>query len=108
MNNVLNLDELKATKQIIENVIEKEEEEEYKRKGYKVMEQPTRQELNLMTPKEISKIYRIGENRIRELIHADRTISNNFPVIRMGRKSLIPKHKFEEWLIEACEIGLRI
>lgn len=27
MNNVLNLDELKATKQIIENVIEKEEGE---------------------------------------------------------------------------------
>ncbi|MDY6231923.1 hypothetical protein [Peptostreptococcus porci] len=106
MNNVLNLDELKATKQIIENVIEKEEE--YNRKGYKVIEQPTRQDLKLLTPKEISRKYGIGENRIRELIHADRTISNNFPVIRMGRKSLIPKHKFEEWLIQACEIGLRI
>lgn len=104
----MNLEEMKATKQILENVIEKQEQEQIEKQGYKILEEPNRQELNLMTPKEVSEKYGIGQARIRQLINASREYSHNFPVIRMGRRSLIPMQLFEEWLIEACREGLQI
>ncbi|WAW14415.1 helix-turn-helix domain-containing protein [Peptostreptococcus equinus] len=108
MTSVLNLEEMKATKKILEEVIEKQEQEEFEQKGYRIVEQPTRQDLQLMTAKEVAKEYGIGENRIRELIRAGRDVSLGFPVIRMGRRALIPKGLFEEWLINACKEGLRL
>lgn len=38
----MKLEELKATKNILEEVIEKQEQEEFERKGYKEVPQPTR------------------------------------------------------------------
>ena len=64
----MNLDEMRATKQILEEVILKEEQEQIQKQGYREIEEPTRQELNLMTAKEISDKYGIGQNRIRQLI----------------------------------------
>ncbi|MDD7183292.1 hypothetical protein [Peptostreptococcus porci] len=104
----ISLEEMRATKKIIDKVIEKEEENEFKKKGYKEVIEPTREELNLKTVKEISKDYKIGESRIRELINSDRKISLNFPVLRVGKRCLIPESLFKEWLIEACRQGLRI
>lgn len=104
----MNLDEMKATKQILEEVIEKQEQEQIEKQGYREVIEPTRQELNLMTAKEISEKYGIGQNRIRQLINASRDYSHNFPVIKMGRRALIPEHLFKEWLIEACKEGLQI
>ena len=99
----MNLDEMRATKQILEEVILKEEQEQMQKQ-----EEPTRQELNLMTAKEIADKYGIGQCRIRQLINASRDYSHNFPVIKMGRRALIPEHLFKEWLIEACKNGLQI
>src|SRR3712207_9431411 len=82
----MNLDEMKATKQILEEVIEKQEQEQIERQGYREIIEPTRQELNLMTAKEIAEKYGIGQNRIRQLINASREYSHNFPVIKMGRR----------------------
>ena len=104
----MNLDEMRATKQILEEVIRKEEQEQMQKQGYREIEEPTRQELNLMTAKEIADKYGIGQNRIRQLINASRDYSHNFPVIKMGRRALIPEHLFKEWLIEACKNGLQI
>ena len=104
----MNLDEMRATKQILEEVILKEEQEQMQKQGYKEIEEPTRQELNLMTAKEISDKYGIGQNRIRQLINASRDYSHNFPVIKMGRRAPIPEHLFKEWLIDACKNGLQI
>lgn len=99
---------MRATKQILEEVILKEEQEQIQKQGYREIEEPTRQELNLMTAKEISDKYGIGQNRIRQLINASRDYSHNFPVIKMGRRALIPEHLFKEWLIYACKNGLQI
>ncbi|CCY47840.1 MAG: helix-turn-helix domain-containing protein [Peptostreptococcus sp.] len=104
----MNLDEMKATRSILDEVIEKQEQEQIEKQGYREIIEPTRQELNLMTVKEISKKYGIGQERIRQLIHASRENSNNFPFIKMGRRALIPEHMFKEWLIEACKEGLQI
>lgn len=104
----MNLDEMRATKQILEEVILKEEQEQIQKQGYREIEEPTRQELNLMTAKEISDKYGIGQNRIRQLINASRDYSHNFPVIKMGCRALIPEHLFKEWLIDACKNGLQI
>jgi hypothetical protein len=104
----MNLDEMRATKQILEEVILKEEQEQMQKQGYREIEEPTRQELNLMTAKEISDKYGIGQCRIRQLINASRDYSHNFPVIKMGRRALIPEHLFKEWLIDACKNGLQI
>src|SRR3712207_9502947 len=83
----MNLDEMKATKQILEEVIEKQEQEQIERQGYREIIEPTRQELNLVTAKEIAEKYGIGQNRIRQLINASREYSHNFPVIKMGRRA---------------------
>ena len=104
----MNLDEMRTTKQILEEVILKEEQEQIQKQGYREIEEPTRQELNLMTAKEISDKYGISQNRIRQLINASRDYSHNFPVIKMGRRALIPEHLFKEWLIDACKNGLQI
>lgn len=80
----MNLDEMRATKQILEEVILKEEQEQMQKQGYREIEEPTRQELNLMTAKEISDKYGIGQNRIRQLINASRDYSHNFPVNKNG------------------------
>lgn len=104
----MNLDEMKATRSILDEVIEKQEQEQIEKQGYREIIEPTRQELNLMTVKEISKKYGIGQERIRQLIHASRENSNNSPFIKMGRRALIPEHMFKEWLIEACKEGLQI
>ena len=102
----MNLDEMRATKQILEEVILKEEQEQIQKQGYREIEEPTRQELNLMTAKEISDKYGIGQNRIRQLINASRDYSHNFPVIKMGRRALIPEHLFKEWLMHV-KMGYR-
>ncbi|WP_101773737.1 excisionase [Peptostreptococcus faecalis] len=104
----MKLEELKATKNVLEEVIEKQEQEEFERKGYKEVPQPSRQELNLKTVKEIAEKYSIGQGRLRELARADREVSLNFPVLRIGKKILIPEALFEEWLIEACKTGLKL
>lgn len=108
MTNLITIEEMKATKNILEEAIKKQEEEEFEKNGYRVIEQPTRQDLSLLTAKEVAKEYGIGENRIRELIRANRSVSLDFPVIRMGRKALIPRGLFEEWLITACKEGLKL
>lgn len=108
MANAMSLEEMKATKKILDEVIERQEQEEFEEKGYKVIEQPTRQDLQLMTAKEIAKDYKIGESRIRELARADRENSLNFPAIKIGTRTLVPRGLFEEWLILACKEGLRL
>lgn len=108
----LNLDELKATQRILNEVIEKQEQEEIQEKGYIILPKeeikPTRESLKLLTIKEVSKEYGIGENRIRELTKATRENSLNFPMIKTGTRTYIPRGLFEEWLIKAAQEGLSL
>lgn len=46
-----------------------------------------------LTPAEAAKIMGVGINTMYELTH-----SKGFPVINVGRKKLIVRSKFEEWL----------
>lgn len=48
---------------------------------------------NLITPKELSKTYKLGINTVYRL-----TQIKGFPVIAIGRKKFIPRNLFEEWI----------
>lgn len=49
------------------------------------------------------KILPIGRNKLYELVH-----SKGFPRITVGRRILIPKKSFEEWLAKASAEQLNI
>jgi excisionase family DNA binding protein len=65
------------------------------------MEVKLRDEKLVMTVQEAANTMGLGINKMYELIHTD-----GFPVISVGRKKLIVKSKFEEWLEN--NIGQRI
>lgn len=46
-----------------------------------------------MTVKEFCDEYRVGINKGYEIIN-----SNNFPMVRLGRKILIIRSKVDEWM----------
>ena len=50
-------------------------------------------EPNLVSPKILAKMYKIGINTIYRLTHI-----KGFPVITIGRKRFIPKDAFDDWI----------
>ena len=47
--------------------------------------------------KDLYRILPIGKNKLHELVH-----SNGFPALTVGRRILVPKKAFEEWLENAA------
>lgn len=45
----------------------------------------------------LQELLPLGKNKLYELVH-----SKGFPKIVVGRKILIPKKAFDEWLEKAC------
>lgn len=106
---LIDIEELRATRNLIDGTIDKLEQEEMKEKGYiELAPPPTREQLQLLTINEVAKEYGIGSNRIRRLTKASKENSLDFPCIKMGNKTLIPRGLFEEWLYKACKEGLKI
>lgn len=56
-------------------------------------EQNNNDEIVIYNTKDIQRILKIGKNNVYELFKLP-----NFPVIRIGKKYLIPKNEFEEWI----------
>ena len=48
--------------------------------------------------KSLQKVLPIGKNKLYTLVH-----SKGFPKLTIGRRILIPKKAFEEWLVEASK-----
>lgn len=56
-------------------------------------EQNNNDEIVIYNTKDIQRILKIGKNNVYELFKLP-----NFPVVRIGKKYLIPKKEFEEWI----------
>lgn len=56
-------------------------------------EQNNNDEIVIYNTKDIQRILKIGKNNVYELFKL-----TNFPVVRIGKKYLIPKNEFEEWI----------
>ena len=68
-------------------------EEKVKDLTEKVQEHRKRIERLTFTVGEAAQVLGIGTSKMSQL-----TKSKDFPVIRVGRRILIPIHKFEEWI----------
>lgn len=50
--------------------------------------------------KTLQSVLPIGTNKLYEIVH-----SEGFPKIKVGRRILIPKKAFEEWLMKKATSG---
>lgn len=57
------------------------------------METQESNEIVIYDTKDIQRILKLGKNNVYELFKLP-----NFPVIRLGRKYLVPKDEFEKWI----------
>ena len=57
------------------------------------METQESNEIVIYDTKDIQRILKLGKNNVYELFKLP-----NFPVIRVGRKYLVPKDEFEKWI----------
>ncbi len=52
---------------------------------------------------DLQQLLPIGKNKLYELVH-----SKGFPRIKVGKRILIPKKSFDEWLVKASTEQLTI
>ena len=52
----------------------------------------------VLTVKELGKYLNVGSNRAYQLTH-----SEGFPVLRIGKKILIPRERLHEWINRVTE-----
>ncbi|HBF0593419.1 TPA: hypothetical protein KNN84_001361 [Clostridioides difficile] len=93
-NNLEVLETLQATLNII---VKNEEEAQEKKQGYKIIENAKRNKAELITCKEASKLYPIGESKFRQLCHSK---NKGFPCIWINNRVYIIKNKLDDWFIE--------
>lgn len=95
MSNANNLEILKTLQSTLTVLVNQQEEEKAKEKGYREVMKYKRNKAELITAKEASKEYPIGESKFRELC---RSTSLGFPSIQIGCRHYIIKDKLDDWL----------
>ncbi|MDX5642491.1 hypothetical protein [Clostridioides difficile] len=92
-----NLEVLKTLQATLNILVKQEQEAQEKEKGYKEIQTYRRDKAQLITCKEASKIYPIGESKFRQLCHSK---NKGFPCIWIDNRVYIIKNKLDNWLIE--------
>lgn len=90
-----NLEILKTMQNTLNVLVSQQEEERAKEQGYREVMTYKRNKAELMTAKEASKEYPIGESKFRELC---RSTNLGFPSIQIGLRYYIIKDKLDDWL----------
>lgn len=96
-NNVLEM--MKTMQSALNAMVEQQKVQEAKEKGYREVERWKRNKAELITCKEASQLYPIGESKFRELCKAK---NNGFPSITINSRTYILKNKLDDWLYENC------
>jgi|GEM_PF-2171702 len=96
-NNVLEM--MKTIQSALNAMVEQQKAQEAKEKGYREVEKWKRNKAELITCKEASQLYPIGESKFRELC---KTKNNGFPSITINSRTYILKNKLDDWLYENC------
>lgn len=92
-----NLEVLKTLQATLNILVKQEQEAQEKAKGYKEIQTYRRDKAQLITCKEASKIYPIGESKFRQLCHSK---NKGFPCIWIDNRVYIIKNKLDNWFIE--------
>lgn len=95
MSNANNLEILKTLQSTLNVLVSQQEEEKAKEQGYREVMTYKRNKAELITAKEASKEYPIGESKFRELC---RSTNLGFPSIQIGCRYYIIKDKLDDWL----------
>lgn len=90
-----NLEILKTMQNTLNVLVSQQEEERAKEQGYREVMTYKRNKAELITAKEASKEYPIGESKFRELC---RSTNLGFPSIQIGCRYYIIKDKLDDWL----------
>lgn len=90
-----NLEILKTMQNTLNVLVSQQEEERAKEQGYREVMTYKRNKAELITAKEASKEYPIGETKFRELC---RSTNLGFPSIKIGCRYYIIKDKLDDWL----------
>ncbi|WP_343100993.1 hypothetical protein [Romboutsia sp. MSSM.1001216sp_RTP31141st1_G3_RTP31141_220114] len=89
-----NLEILKTMQSTLNVLVSQQEEERAKEQGYREVMTYKRNKAELITAKEASKEYPIGETKFRELC---RSTNLGFPSIKIGCRYYIIKDKLDDW-----------
>lgn len=92
-----NLEVLKTLQATLNILVKQEQEAQERTKGYKEIQTYRRDKAQLITCKEASKIYPIGESKFRQLCHSK---NKGFPCIWIDNRVYIIKNKLDDWFIE--------
>ena len=90
-----NLEILKTMQNTLNVLVSQQEEEIAKEQGYREVMTYKRNKAELITAKEASKEYPIGEAKFRQLC---RSTNLGFPSIKIGSRYYIIKDKLDDWL----------
>lgn len=90
-----NLEILKTMQNTLNVLVSQKEEEIAKEQGYREVMTYKRNKAELITSKEASKEYPIGEAKFRQLC---RSTNLGFPSIKIGSRYYIIKDKLDDWL----------
>ena len=96
-NSVESLEILKTLQTTLTFLVKQQEEASVKERGYKLVESYKRNKVELITCKEASKIYPIGETKFRQLCKSS---ALGFPSIQIGCRHYIIKDRLDDWLRE--------
>ncbi|HBE9333749.1 TPA: hypothetical protein KNH13_001869 [Clostridioides difficile] len=97
MTDTNNLEVLKTLQATLNILVKQEQEAQERSKGYKEIQAYRRDKAQLITCKEASKIYPIGESKFRQLCHSK---NKGFPCIWIDNRVYIIKNKLDDWFIE--------
>ncbi|AXU29178.1 TPA: hypothetical protein ACKONR_001199 [Clostridioides difficile] len=97
MTDTNNLEVLKTLQATLNILVKQEQEAQERSKGYKEIQTYRRDKAQLITCKEASKIYPIGESKFRQLCHSK---NKGFPCIWIDNRVYIIKNKLDDWFIE--------
>lgn len=89
-----NLEILKTMQNTLNVLVSQQEEERAKEQGYREVMTYKRNKAELITAKEASREYPIGETKFRELC---RSTNLGFPSIKIGCRYYIIKDKLDDW-----------
>ena len=90
-----NLEILKTMQNTLNVLVSQQEEERAKEQGYREVMTYKRNKAELITAKEASREYPIGESKFRQLC---RSTNLGFPSIKIGSRYYIIKDKLDDWL----------
>ncbi|HBG1589933.1 hypothetical protein KWV42_10330 [Clostridioides difficile] len=97
MTDTNNLEVLKTLQATLNILVKQEQEAQERSKGYKEIQTYRRDKAQLITCKEASKIYPVGESKFRQLCHSK---NKGFPCIWIDNRVYIIKNKLDDWFIE--------